>query len=58
MTATANADLPMKHGQTALVTCDVWEHAYDIDYRNKRPDYVDTFLQHLINWDAVAAGLA
>ena len=56
--ATANADLPMKHGKTALVTCDVWEHAYYIDYRNKRPDYVDTFLQHLINWDAVAAGLA
>jgi Fe-Mn family superoxide dismutase len=55
--ATANADLPMKQGKTALVTCDVWEHAYYIDYRNKRPDYVDTFLQHLINWDAVAAGL-
>ena len=56
--ATANADLPMKHGKTALVTCDVWEHAYYIDYRNKRPDYVDTFLQHLINWDAVSAGLS
>jgi Fe-Mn family superoxide dismutase len=36
----------------------VWEHAYYIDYRNKRPDYVDTFLQHLINWDAVSAGLS
>ena len=44
--------------QDALVTCDVWEHAYYIDYRNKRPDYVDTFLQHLINWDAVSAGLS
>jgi Fe-Mn family superoxide dismutase len=55
--ATANADLPMKHGRTALVTCDVWEHAYYIDYRNRRPDYVDTFLDHLINWDQVNAGL-
>jgi Fe-Mn family superoxide dismutase len=39
------------------VTCDVWEHAYYIDYRNRRPDYVDTFLDHLINWDQVNAGL-
>jgi Fe-Mn family superoxide dismutase len=44
--------------QDGMVTCDVWEHAYYIDYRNKRPDYVDTFLQHLINWDAVSAGLS
>jgi Fe-Mn family superoxide dismutase len=55
--ATANADLPMKHGRTALITCDVWEHAYYIDYRNRRPDYVDTFLDHLVNWDQVNAGL-
>jgi superoxide dismutase, Fe-Mn family len=55
--ATANADLPMKHDKQALVTCDVWEHAYYIDYRNRRPDYVDTFLDHLINWDAVAAAI-
>ena len=57
ITATGNADLPMKHGQQALVTCDVWEHAYYIDYRNRRPDYVETFLDHLINWDAVAAAI-
>jgi superoxide dismutase, Fe-Mn family len=50
ISATGNADLPMKHGQTAVLTCDVWEHAYYIDYRNKRPDYVDAFLDHLINW--------
>ncbi len=50
VTSTSNADLPMKHGQTAVLTCDVWEHAYYIDYRNRRPDYVDTFLDHLINW--------
>ena len=55
--ATANADLPMKHGKQALVTCDVWEHAYYIDYRNRRPDYVETFLDHLINWDAVASAI-
>jgi Fe-Mn family superoxide dismutase len=55
--ATGNADLPMKHGKTALITCDVWEHAYYIDYRNRRPDYVDTFLDHLVNWKAVEAGL-
>jgi superoxide dismutase, Fe-Mn family len=50
VSATGNADLPMKHGQTAVLTCDVWEHAYYIDYRNARPDYVDAFLDHLINW--------
>jgi Fe-Mn family superoxide dismutase len=55
--ATANADLPMKHDKQALVTCDVWEHAYYIDYRNRRPDYVATFLDHLINWDAVAKAI-
>ncbi len=55
--ATANADLPMKHGKQALITCDVWEHAYYIDYRNRRPDYVETFLDHLVNWDAVASAL-
>ena len=55
--ATGNADLPMKHGKTAVLTCDVWEHAYYIDYRNRRPDYVDTFLDHLINWKLVDAAL-
>lgn len=50
ISATGNADLPMKHGQTAVLTCDVWEHAYYIDYRNARPGYVDAFLDHLINW--------
>ena len=58
ISATSNADLPMKHGQTAVLTCDVWEHAYYIDYRNKRPDYVDTFLDHLINWKLVEGALS
>ena len=51
VTKTPNADLPMKHGQKALLTMDVWEHAYYIDFRNARPKYIDTFLDSLINWD-------
>ncbi len=58
VTKTANADLPMRHGQKALLTCDVWEHAYYIDFRNARPNYVDAFLNHLINWDFAAQNLA
>ena len=58
VTKTSNADLPMKHGQTALLTVDVWEHAYYIDYRNLRPKYVETFLTGLVDWDFVAANLA
>jgi Fe-Mn family superoxide dismutase len=57
VTRTSNADLPMKHGQKALLTCDVWEHAYYIDYRNARGTYVDVFLDHLVNWDWVARNL-
>ena len=55
---TGNADLPLKHGQTALLTVDVWEHAYYIDYRNLRPKYVETFLNNLVNWDFVAENYA
>ncbi len=55
---TANADLPLKHGLPALLTVDVWEHAYYIDYRNARPKYVETFLANLVNWDFVAANYA
>ncbi len=55
ITKTSNADLPMKHGQTALLTLDVWEHAYYIDYRNARPKYIDAFLDDLLNWEFAAA---
>jgi len=58
VTKTGNADLPLKHGQAALLTIDVWEHAYYIDYRNLRPKYVETFLNSLVNWDFVAANYA
>ncbi|AEI68299.1 superoxide dismutase [Corallococcus macrosporus] len=54
VTKTGNADLPMKHGQKALLTIDVWEHAYYIDYRNARPKFIETFLNNLVNWDFVA----
>jgi Fe-Mn family superoxide dismutase len=57
VTKTPNADLPMKHGQTALLTIDVWEHAYYIDYRNQRPKYVETFWKGLVNWDFALANL-
>lgn len=57
VTKTANADLPLKHGQKALLTMDVWEHAYYIDYRNARPKYIETFLTSLANWDFALANL-
>ncbi len=55
---TGNADLPLRHGQTALLTVDVWEHAYYIDYRNLRPKYVEIFLANLVDWEFVAANYA
>ena len=57
ITKTANADLPMVHGQTALLTCDVWEHAYYLDYQNRRADFVQKFLEHLVDWDFVNTNL-
>ena len=48
---TANAETPLTQGLDPLIACDVWEHAYYIDYRNKRPDYVSIFIEKMINWD-------
>lgn len=52
--ATSNAGNPMTDGKTPLLTCDVWEHAYYIDYRNARPKYIEHFWE-IINWDFVAS---
>lgn len=57
ITKTGNADNPILYRQTPLVTCDVWEHAYYIDYRNKRADYIQIFLDNLIDWDFAAGNL-
>lgn len=54
---TANADTPLAHGQTPLLTCDVWEHAYYLDYQNRRQEFVQAFLDHLANWEFAAAQL-
>jgi len=58
ITKTGNADTPIVHGQKPVLTIDVWEHAYYIDFRNLRPKYIATFLESLVNWDFANANLA
>lgn len=57
ITKTGNADLPLAHGQKALLTVDVWEHAYYLDYQNRRIDFVQAFIDNLIDWEFVEKNL-
>ena len=57
VTSLHDADSPVAHGMTPLLTLDVWEHAYYIDYRNERPRFLKTVLENIINWDFVAQNL-
>ena len=58
VTKTPNAECPLTNGAVPLITMDVWEHAYYIDFQNRRPDYMGVFLANLINWDFANANLA
>ena len=50
---TPNGENPLVHGGVPILGVDVWEHSYYIDYRNRRPDYLKAFLEHLVNWESV-----
>ena len=53
ITKTPNAENPIVHGHIPLLGCDVWEHSYYVDFKNKRPDYLKSFIDNLVNWEKV-----
>ncbi len=57
ITKTSNADNPLAQGLKPLLTIDLWEHAYYLDYQNRRGEYIVAFIDHLVNWDFAASNL-
>ena len=55
---TANADTPLTEGLKPILVCDVWEHAYYLDFQNRRPDFLSSFLDNLVNWEFANQNLA